>query len=290
MNRTERISQMGQSPWRTGGSELGMPWVKFDSENDGWGINLLGSGDAKSLTPIPLGTNVIFDWLCLRRGPIQWTPRDLQYLVPYGFPIPDLPAATYKDGISVPVLFEGFPLAKLTNTGAYANNSLFNMHQAYTFAAEAQLGQLPIYATEESEKVWNAGYNQYYFKLRLRLTGEWVDRDLEVFGPALIRPPAPMLPATATRPWASPLEPPETVPAEPQKPPPLPPAAEAAKPPRRPLPGSAAPAKPVPASPPPVPPAPPQPPPSVQAIFAKVKPVAAVAGGKATTPRVLPVP
>jgi hypothetical protein len=186
-------TSMAQSPWRTGGSgELpGTPWIKFDSVNNKWGINLQGAATAE-LDPIPFLTQCVLDYLRLCRGPMRWNPRDVQLMVPIGFQIPELPGPEYRDGMAIPILFEGFPLAKFTSTSAYVNTALFAVHLAYTFAAEAQAGQLPIYAIEQGEPIWNAAYNQHYYAPKLKLIG-WTDRNPDVFGPPLVRPPSPML-------------------------------------------------------------------------------------------------
>jgi hypothetical protein len=284
-------TSMAQSPWRTGGSgELpGTPWIKFDSVNNKWGINLQGAATAE-LDPIPFLTQCVLDYLRLCRGPMRWNPRDVQFMVPIGFQIPELPGPEYRDGMAIPILFEGFPLAKFTSTSAYVNTALFAAHLAYTFAAEAQAGQLPICAIEQGEPIWNAAYNQHYYAPKLKLIG-WTDRNPDVFGPPLVRPPSPMLSdGAANLPWAAQ---PAATPAVAEKV--MPPAAASVKttvvatppvaiaaptPPRKPVPAFVAAATSAAAPIPSQPASTPVPPPAAAKIFGKAK----------ATPKILPVP
>jgi hypothetical protein len=180
-------------PWRSGGvGELpGTPWTKYETANTrGWLINLTG-GDASGLEQVPFDTPKIIDWLRLCVGPIRWKPRDVSLVVPFGQAIPELPPG-YDDGMIVPMLFQGLPLAKLTSTGAYVNNALYTLHMVFTFAAEAQRGLLPVYVSEKSEPVFNAKYNQNFYPPKEKLAG-WVERDSDLFGPALVPVPVPLI-------------------------------------------------------------------------------------------------
>jgi hypothetical protein len=237
----------------------GGPWVKFfTATGDGWHINLSG-GATEALERIPVGRCCIFDYLALRVGPMRWTPRDTALMVPVGQSIPQRPEG-YEDGMLLSVLFQGYPLARLTSSSGYVNNALFAAHMAYSFAAQAAAGMLAVYETEPSESVFNAKFAQSFFKPKLRLIG-WVLRDLDTFGVACVRPPSPLVPSSAGDTVLWPPDPPAIT--------------------QTPVPEQ-----------PPVPPPPSPPPPSAQTIFTNIQPASAASAPitPVTLKKVLPLP
>jgi hypothetical protein len=151
------------SVWRTGGvTELpGTPWSKFDTVRNQWRVNLQGDANTEWI-PVPFGAFLVIDWRVHRIGPLRWKPFDSSLMVPYGQPVPPLPSEDYVDGMSIQILFHDYGLTKLTANSDYIHNAMYRIRMAYSFAAEAQAGQLAIHQLIQGDPIWNAKFNQNF--------------------------------------------------------------------------------------------------------------------------------
>ena len=157
----------------------------------------------------PIGTQAIWDILFITAGfarPVKGRYADVR--VPYGAPEPSLPAGSdpeefqpamwsqmWVDGV------QGRPamLRELSMLGQIISlNAFHSLYTTISFKKEAQLGQLPVLRIHEFTPVDTAKFGTFGCPV-LELVG-FTDRDEDIFGPALIPPPSPMLPSSAIRP------------------------------------------------------------------------------------------
>ena len=157
--------------------------------------------------PIPLGYKEVLDFGAGTFGWMRFKPYDDSALVPMpinmvqrdalGRQLKDQkPDGEYVLCVRFPVLLQEFGLCQWTLAATIAGNAVLALCNAFEFAREAAAGQLPIYALRPSKEFPLASRNnEMQVRPVLELIG-WMLRDEQIFGPRIVPPPLPLMPAS----------------------------------------------------------------------------------------------
>lgn len=157
---------------------------------------------------VPPGTILVWDVQSIAVGFVRPVKgRYSEVFVPLGHPEPALPEGSdpkewqpaLTSGMYVDAI-NGIPakLRELRIVGAITPLNVF--HRLYTIVSykrEAQEGRLPVLLVREEVDSYENSYGT--FGLPVLEILNWMDRDEDLFGPAIIRPPSPVLPPAAAR-------------------------------------------------------------------------------------------
>lgn len=156
-------------------------------------------GNSDYGTVLPAGLQVIFDWGAHWEGEVAYRPKfDDSRMRLRGV---ELPPFSNEDGymgaVKLHVMVQRHGLCSLLTTSESATRAIDLLYDTFTFAIEAQQGQLPVYRIEEPR-----GFNTKFrpdpvYAPRYSQVG-WVHRDPNAFGPRLIPPPKPILMSEVT--------------------------------------------------------------------------------------------
>jgi hypothetical protein len=171
------------------------PSIRIDAVRGRWiCIDPTGPGEPRNPVPVPVGTHLILDAGMILFGAVVFTPKFKELLAPLGAKEPVLPANAENEGWQAATrtqcLVEGFGLRALLITGTIALNAMSQIHQLFTYRREAQEGRLAVYRIREFVPV-TVSYGVFHAPV-LELI-DFVDRNIEIFGPRITPPPPPIL-------------------------------------------------------------------------------------------------
>jgi hypothetical protein len=160
-----------------------------------------------NVTPIPFGAKLISDFGRFDGGRMSFSPFDDSHLVPLPYSAADAEAAAgdrpgpdYVMVARLPVLLQHHGLAQWTIGGVIAQNEVARVRLLYENSAEAARGELPVIVLLPSKQVEiRARNNERHIAPQLDIIG-WVPRSDDTFGPRIVPPPVPILPAGAAAP------------------------------------------------------------------------------------------
>jgi len=192
------------------------PRLQFSDLSGGYTyVTSTQSADGKFVakhTPVPFGTMLVLDFGGAERGWLQFRPFNDSHLVPLHHDVPAQPEGDYTLVVRVPVLLQQFGLAQWTLGGTIAQNAVFSIYATFEHAREAAEGKILVCRLRPSRQIPIASRSgELHYAPVLEPCG-WVERDEGRFGPRIVPPPLPLLPAAA----AAPPLPAETVAATPQ--------------------------------------------------------------------------
>jgi hypothetical protein len=155
----------------------------------------------------------VLDFGGAERGFMLYKPYDDSHLAALHLPVQAQPGSDYVFVARVPVFLQQFGLAQWTIGGSIAQNTVIDIYRQFQYAREAAEGKLQVCRLRPSRQIAIASRNgELHYAPVLEIIG-WVEREEGKFGPRIVPPPLPILPAAAA---AAPLPAPETAAAPPQ--------------------------------------------------------------------------
>jgi hypothetical protein len=142
--------------------------------------------------PLAFGTEAITDLGNFLWGPGCFRPYDMSLLVPYGQPIPGVPAGKtgeYTDLLALFLYVRGRGICQWLISGVLAQNAVHVLWTTFGRAAQAAQGLIPLLTLRQSQAIPIASRNgEISYQPVLEITG-WTTRDPSVFGPRTVPPP-----------------------------------------------------------------------------------------------------